>query len=228
MAEDPSIWNQVTMKNIDNEDFVFKVNRENYLLRAGEVRHFPKFMTVPALKHLIDKILIKRDPDGKLLSNQNLRDELAAQIILEEVAYQKPSLPTEAEIVMRMNNVSDLDRILTKQKSGLKQEVVNVIPTPPVVVQETPTNPNIPSPPIATVPTNDGTTAPVVETFDQIKNEENRPKPNRQAMMDYAKNTLKMDLTNEKTQKAFEKMSDDQLFVELGLDKESDLADLGL
>ena len=232
MPEDPSIWNQVTMKNIDNEDFVFKVSRENYLLRAGEVRNFPKFMTVPALKHLIDKILIKRDPEGKLLANQNLRDELASQIILEETAYQKPMLPSDAEIVAKMNNVSDLDRILAKQRSGLKNEMVTIIPEPPVVTANVPTTP---VPPIAPpVPTVNGTSDVVADTpnppekFDQLVDEKNQPKPNREQMMDYAKNTLKMDLTNAKTQKAFEKMTDEHLFVELGLDKEADLAGLGL
>lgn len=244
--EDPTLYNQITVKNIDSEDFVFKHEREMYMIGAGEVRVFPKFMVRPMLKHLIDKILIKRDPEGKLLRVQQLRDQLASQIILKEEAYERPRTPTDREIVDNMNKQPELDRILEKNKAALRQEESTLIPQPPVV----PMNGIVPPTVTPVKPKRAGKvkaddvvvtkSSPVVqpvasqpEKFDQIEQEQavaankDVKVPTRESMLEYAKNVLKMDINETKTKKAFDSMSDKQLFVELGLDKEEDLAELG-
>lgn len=257
MQEDSSIYNTITVKNIDNEDFIFKVNRESYLIRAGEVKKFPKFMVRPMLKHLIDRILIKQDAEGKLLRNQNLRDELATRIILNEESFERPSLPSDREIVDKMNEQKpELDRLLDKNKRSLKQDQ-QLIPAPAVdltktrtvvtkgktsikgkgVTANTATDPVVPadiqpvSSKTVTVPAG-GVSSEVQEIFDQIEAEKNNVTtvkiPSRQSMMKYAQDVLKLDISEPKTKKAWDKMDDEKLFKELGLDKEEDLASLGV
>lgn len=239
--EDQSLYNQITVKNIDNEDFIFNVNREQYMIRTGEVRVFPKFMVRPMLKHLIDKILIKRDPEGKLLRNQQLRDELAARIVLKEETYEKPSLPSDHEIVERMNQQPELDRILAKNKAGLKtEEPANLIPEPSVDTTKIQTPKSIKNGKVKedvvvtqSQPVNQPVSTEVNEVFDQIEAEKGQegetPKqvPAREKMLKYAQEVLKLDVSEPKTKKAWDKMTDKQLFVELGLDKEEDLESLG-
>jgi len=226
IQEDTTLYNQITVKNIDNEDFIFRVKTERYLIRAGESKIYPKFMVRPFLKHLIDKILIKRDPQGKLLRRMDLREELARQIVLNEAEYEKPVLPTDRELVNKMNKGEpELDRILEKNRSRLKGEE-SVLTAPPKVdtakIQTPPSNQPLVAPVVSEPKT------PETENFDQIENEKKTDKiPPRQEMLDYAKNTLKMDLDEPKTKKAWDKMSDEKLFVELGLDKEEDLVELG-
>jgi len=228
MHEDQTLYNQVTVQNIDNEDFIFKVNRERYIIHAGETRIFMKFMVRPMLKHLIDKILIKREPTGKLLRNQKLRDELAAQIVLKEEAYEKPRPLTDHELVDEINKEPELDRILAKNRSRLqKAEVPPAIPTPPVEMPPV----VVPTTPVETItakPTEPVETPSTEETFDQVEEEKKASEiPTREEMLAYAKNTLKLDITEPKTKKAWDAMTDQQLFVELSLDKEEDLTELG-
>src|SRR3990170_3987297 len=171
------LYNIISVKNIDSEDFVFKVNNEPYLIKTGEVRNFPKFMTNIALKHLIDRILLKRDPEGKLQRRLDLRDELASQIIIEEVSYQKPQAPTDEELVQQVNRPTDLDRLLQRNKESLKKDDT-VIP-PPVIPQPKPDLEKVDtgafqeSPPSVPVSTSDQPQ----ETFQQLEEEKAQPMP---------------------------------------------------
>lgn len=235
--DDQTLYNQITVKNIDNEDFVFKVDRQQYMIKAGEVRVFPKFMVRPMLKHLIDRILIKRDPEGKLLRNQQMRDELASRIVLNEESYQRPTVPSDHELVEHMNQQPELDRILAKNKSSLKKDETPLIDPPAVDTSKI----KVATPKKSTTKVKEiveTTSKPVdqpvsvSETFDQLEDEKNQTPadvviPAREKMMSYAKNVLKMDLEEPKTKKAWDAMSDEKLFVELGLDKEEDLESLG-
>lgn len=235
--DDQTLYNQITVKNVDNEDFVFKVDRQQYMIKAGETRVFPKFMVRPMLKHLIDRILIKRDPEGKLLRNQQMRDELAARIVLNEESYQRPTTPSDPELVERMNQQPELDRILQKNKSSLKNDEPPLIDPPAVDTSKV----KVAMPKKSTAKVKEiveTTSQPVVqpvsttEKFDQLEAEKNNTPsdtvlPSREKMMNYAKNVLKMDLEEPKTKKAWDAMSDEKLYVELGLDKEEDLESLG-
>ena len=220
------LYNIISVKNIDSEDFVFKVNNEPYLIKTGEVRNFPKFMTNIALKHLIDRILLKRDPEGKLQRRLDLRDELASQIIIEEVSYQKPQAPTDEELVQQVNRPTDLDRLLQRNKESLKKDDT-VIP-PPVIPQPKPDLEKVDtgafqeSPPSVPVSTSDQPQ----ETFQQLEEEKAQPMPTKAKMLAYAKNTLKMDVSDPKQK--LDKMTNPELYKALGLDKEEDLKELGL
>lgn len=229
--EDKTLYNQITVKNIDNEDFVFKVNREQYLIRTGETRIFMKFMVRPLLKHLVDKILIKRDPEGKLLRNQKLRDELASKIILNEQVYEKPRTLTDHEMVDQLNSEPELDRVLARNKTKLANEdPTNLIPEPEVDDVPVVAPPGMSAKQTLVPPTEPETPAAEEtpeEKFDQIEEEKNRPIPARSEMLNYAKNTLKLDPDEPKTKKAWDKMSDEKLYKELGLDQEENLEELG-
>jgi len=239
IQEDTSLYNQITVKNIDGEDFTFRVVKEHYMIMAGETRIFPKFMVRPLLKHLIDRILIKRDPTGKLLRVQKLRDELAARIVLHEEAFQRPVAPTDHEIVEKMNAEPELDRILKKNKDRLAAEVAptNLVPPPlvntddliPASAEPSTTKPapaKVKSPAKKKEEVVETTSQPV-EKFDQIEDEKNRPIPSRDEMLKYATKTLGVDLSDDKTKKAWDAMSDEKLYTELQLDQVEDLAELG-
>lgn len=219
MNEPQDLYNLVTIKNIDNEDFVFTVNKEPYLIKAGEVRNFPKFMVSIGLKHLIDKILTKRDPEGKLVRRTDLRDELASQIIIEEITYAKPVAPTDEELVEQINKPTDLERLLQKNRESLKQDET-LVPVPEPKLEEV-TTPDIPV-------TVTETPAQPKETFEQLEQEKQSPPamPTKAKMLQYAKDTLKLNVDDPKQK--LEKMTVPQLFKELGLDKEEDLEGLGL
>ena len=225
--EPANLYNLVTIKNIDDEDFIFTVNKEPYLIKAGEVRNFPKFMVNIGLKHLIDKILLKRDPEGKLVRRIDLRDELASRIIIEEVSYEKPKAPTDEELVQQINRPTDLDRLLQKNKDGLKKET-NLIPTPEpdletVEAPELPTT-ELNDSPVDTLPASDQPE----ETFAQLEEEKQavQAMPSKAKMLEYARDTLKMNVNDPKQK--LDKMTAPELFTTLGLDKEESLEELGL
>ena len=231
--DDPTLYNQITVKNIDNEDFNFVVNREPYMIGAGEIRVFPKFMVRPMLKHLIDKILIKRDPEGKLLRNQQLRDDLAAEIVLKEEAYEKPKRPTDRDIVADMNRQPELDRLLAKNKTELKEKEVDLVPQPKIETKDlvAPTPKQIEKEKKVVVKESKSVVKPSpvkTEKFDQIEEEAERSMPTKEQMLNYAKNTLKLNVSDSKTKKAWDSMKDEDLYKELGLDQENDLKSLGL
>ena len=136
------LYNIVTVKNIDSEDFIFQVDKVSYVIKAGEVRNFPKFMIDIGLKHLIDQILNKKDPEGKKVANQGERDALAAQIILNEEKYERPHVPTTQEIVDEINRPSDLERTL--RKGGSITPPAGLVPTPQVDYSGVATQPVVP------------------------------------------------------------------------------------
>lgn len=246
MEDQGEMYKIVTLKNVDNEDFVFQVDKVPYLLRPGEVRNFPKFMAGLAVKHLVDKILEKQDREGKLMSNPTKRADLAAQIVIGEEEYEAPVVPTAEEIVERINQPSDMDIALERNKKRLKGNEP-IIPTPPITPNQTsdiplptPTEPvslPVPSVPVtvsdktsekAVVQENQGNQPPV----DGLKDSEPSPSTNskekdefdglktppRAEMLEYAKKTLKLDVEDKKTKAAFAKMTDVELYKELQME----------
>jgi len=224
--EEKNLYNQVTIKNVDSEDFVFRVNKVPYLLRAGEARAFPKFMTVLAVKHLIDKVLNKKDPEGKLVARADARAEVARQIVLGEEKYERPQIPTDQQIVKEMNKPSDLDSVLHPKNTPV------VVSPPPVVLPSvkpvvlpsvkptvlSPVTPTVPMP----VPMTDGTVIidqdkTTTEKFDQV--EEEKEFPTRKEMIKYGKDVLKLDVDSTEMKKRFSKLSDEQLYNELQIGK---------
>lgn len=209
----------VTLKNVDNEDFTFSVDNQPYLLKAGEVRNFPKFMAKLAVKHLIDKILVTRDPEGKQMANKAMREELALKIVVNEEDFNIPAKPTTDQIVDQMNTQSDLDAVLDKQKNKLAKEATLIPPPAPVIdgtdanvlITETPANFGA-----ADISKIENSSTTPTEQFDGLA------LPPRGEMLSYAEKTLKLNLADKKTMARFDTLTDDQLYKELGMNQEAE------
>jgi len=214
-AHDPrEQYSIISVKNIDTKDFVFSVDKAQYMIGAGETRNFPRFMARLAIKHLIDKLANDEDEEGKLIKDKNWRNKQAAKIVVGEQEYEKPEVPTDDEIVEEINQ-SDLDSVLAKNKKSLKSSKP-IIEPPPVDIEKLET----PKPKEA--PKKLKKRAKITE--DKTKKKEKfaglEPKklPSREEMLKYAEDTLKMDLSDEKTMKAFKKLSSKELYEELQME----------
>ncbi len=117
----------VAIQNVDDEDFMFEYNTSEgnapWVIPAGEVARFPQFLAKHALKHLIDKILNKRN---ERTNNETLRMELANQIVVgEEVSRQKPELSKAEKLRLELeelNKPSTLEAILEKRREAKAHE----------------------------------------------------------------------------------------------------------
>lgn len=208
------LFNIVTVKNIDIEDFTFEVDGEPYIVRAGATQNLPRFMARLMVKHLIDKILERRDKKGVLMSNAQEREKLAAQIVVHEQKYEKPAQPTSREIVEQMNEESDIDTVLARNKKRLKESPARVLPEQ---VEESEPAETI-NPSVAQEESQPEQTLSAKEEFGGLTESGEKPMPSREEMMSHAKNVLKLDITDPKTLKAWEGLSDQQLFEELQMD----------
>lgn len=202
MSDEKSIYNIIVVKNIDTEDFIFAVDKEEYFIGSGTQRRLPKFMAHLAVKHLIDKILQRQNPDGTTLSNIAKRQELAARIIVAEETLDRPAIPTNRQVVEQMNKVSDLEAGLAARS---KKPEVETTSNEDVVLDDS----------------FDGLKeAPAAKISKKVVSVK-KPKsklPPREEMISYAKNVLKLEVEDPKTKVAFEKMSDQELFDELQME----------
>jgi len=125
MATEYRNYDVISIKNISDEDFTFEYDRSSgnlpYIIPAGEIRRYPRFLARHAVKHLIDKILTDRK---QKTNNQPLRNELASQIIIDEESFRSEGEQNEAEKlkaqVDELNKPSEIDRILNKRKEEAK------------------------------------------------------------------------------------------------------------
>jgi len=205
-------YNIITVKNIDDETFYFKVDGQPYSINGGETRNFPKFMANLAVKHLIDRLLIKKDQEGRLLSNKNERAALAEQIVVGEQDYAVAVVPTDQEIVEEIND-SDIDSVLDRKK----EETFIPAPQPDFQVQVT-------NDAGATTITADAT---ITEEKPKKKSKKEEVKkkdefvglkvPPRAEMMKHAQYVLKMNIDDPKTKSGLAKLSDEELYLELGM-----------
>ena len=62
-STETQVFDTVSIQNIDDEDFIFEYDKSKgnypYIIPAGQVKRFPRFLAEHAVKHLIDKILNK-------------------------------------------------------------------------------------------------------------------------------------------------------------------------
>lgn len=118
--DDQDRYTIVTIQNIDTEDFHFAYNKRPYMVAAGEVRRFPKFLAEHCMKHLIDHILNKKDIKT---SNVEERSKLATQIYVGEERLDAPPVKNEDEIIAEqvadLNKPSDLENILSKKREEI-------------------------------------------------------------------------------------------------------------
>ncbi len=198
MAEDKGSYNLVTLFNYDTEAFDFKANNEPYTIAAGERRTFVKFMADLANKHFIDKMLLKKDPEGKLLALPEERAAVGAKFVVGEKKYEKPQIPTDREIVDSINRPSDLDVALKKDEPKVESRV----PLP---------EPSVPAP--KNIEIDEGTHVQTVGNTPVVP--ETPKKMTRPEMLDYAKNTLKLNTDHHMMKKRLAKLSDEDLYKEL-------------
>jgi len=94
------LYDTVAIKNIDDEDFIFEYGRSEvnhpYVIPAGQIKRFPRFLAEHAVKHLIDKLLNKRK---ERTNNPVLRQSLAEEIVIAEEVLQQPPVKSEADIL---------------------------------------------------------------------------------------------------------------------------------
>jgi len=197
----------VSIQNIDDEDFTFEYDRSagNYphTIAAGEVKRFPRFLAQHAVKHLIDKILNKKN---ERTNNEVMRIALAEQIVVDEEILQKPPVKTDAEElkeeVDRLNVPSELETVLKRNRG---KEKINT--TPPI--QETPSS--VPEEKFAGLePAVDTTDNDVPEVKPEVK-----AIPTRKEIIDYGKNKMGMTF-DEKQMKSLNKMKVSELLTEIG------------
>jgi len=241
------LYNTVTMKNPLDEDFVFgydnkgktvvrvladgtkerypnpNYNKEgNYMIKAGETRNFPKFIARTGIKHLIDKILLKKDDSGKFVNNESERDMVAKLIFVKEEKFDRPVIPSDMQIVDQMNAPSsDLDRVLDRNKESQKSiEPDAVVPAPVEPTAEkfdglNESGGTAGTPTLSSVVSTEGT---------EVVMEESKL-PSREKMVEYAKTALKIDPGTVMGAKGpnkgktiaqiWETMTDEELYTEL-------------
>ena len=194
-------YNIIRIKNITTEDFEFESNSEPYLWEAGESRNFPKFIARLAVRKLIDHIANMKDPEGKLNINQDWRQKQAAKIVISEEKYKrKPTKKAKEREKADRAKESDLDMILKRNKARGKVSEKQA-PTKKTVTRKA---------------TSKSTKAKTTKT-ERFEGIEDEKLPTRAQMMKFAKKDLKMELEDPKTIKAFKKLTDAELYVELGM-----------
>lgn len=83
-------YDLLNFTNIDNEDFIGKWGGEEYLIKAGKTKAFPKFLVDHFTKHLVDKILIHKgvnnyqDPTHR----EPLEKQIQGDVILEKTSKE--------------------------------------------------------------------------------------------------------------------------------------------
>ena len=199
-----SDYDIISLHNIDDEDFIFEYDRAAgnppYVIPANTVKRYPRFLANHALKHLIDKILTKKD---KKTNNEVARQDLAAQIVINEETFQSPVEKSEVEknreLVESMNKPSDLEQILQKQKAKAPSVPPGVVPSTALPEDKDEEE---------------------FEGLEKSEQEEVKPVPTRKEIYAYAQNTLKMVL-DEKTTKNLDKMKIEDLLKEVGDPREA-------
>jgi len=207
-----ALYDTVAIQNITDEDFVFEHDRSKgnypYIIPAGQVKRFPRFLAEHAVKHLIDKILNDRK---ERTNNEPLRHALAEQIVIAEEVLQQPPVKTEADVLKEkvdaLNNPSELEMVLKKNRG--KEEIVT---TPPV--EEAP----IPEEKFEGLgPTVDTTDADVSVPVEEVK-----AVPTRNEIYAYAKNKMGITIDVD-TQKKWDKMKVSEFLTEVA-DPREDLS----
>jgi len=210
MARDSDI---VTLQNIDDEDFMFEYNASEgnapYVIAAGEVARFPRFLAEHALKHLIDKVLNKQEEST---GNQTLRLELANQIVVGEEAVHQVAEPTEGERLRNkideLNKPTTLETILAKRKEEKSyKKKVPAADEADVNVDEKFEGLE----PVEPEPTKTEEPAPEPKP---IKTKDVKPKPTRAEIYKYAEAEMNM-VIDPDTKKNFDKLKVDDLIEEL-------------
>lgn len=109
----------ITVFNPDSKPFHIVYDNKSYgTIDPGKARRMPRFLAKLSVKHLIDQCL---NSTSQATSNQVLRDQWAAKIVIdEEVNSMAPSETPDDKLnkeLDQLNKNADLDRILHKHRS---------------------------------------------------------------------------------------------------------------
>jgi hypothetical protein len=115
----------ILFTNVDDEDFVGMWGGKEYTIRAGEIQSFYRYMTYHFAKHLIDKILLKEDPEGKKLGDTALREELENKIIGGQVEKPTKVERSDEEIEKEKEEKQKLE--LEKKEAELKVKRAEIL-----------------------------------------------------------------------------------------------------
>jgi hypothetical protein len=118
-----SLHDIITIKNTDEEDFTFEYDRSRgnypYTIKAGEIKRFPRFLADHAVKHLINKILHKKNIR---VDNEAARAAEASEIYIGEEMFQQTPEENVADLtrktVEELNKPSDLENVIAKAKKN--------------------------------------------------------------------------------------------------------------
>lgn len=98
--------------NILPEDFPFRYDGVDYLLKSGETKSYPRFIAIHAAKHMVDREIIDQYKTSKL-RDAKLRAEITKKIwvrsedeeiieeveeVVEEVTKSKPKVEKTGEM----------------------------------------------------------------------------------------------------------------------------------
>lgn len=208
--EEFSSYDIISIQNIDDEDFIFDYDKSkggySHVIPAGEVKRLPRFLANHGLKHLIDKIIMKKYHPKKRINDKILRSELASQIVIGEEVFQKPPEKSKAVVLQekidKLNRPSELDSILEKRRKKDKEEKEKIGLKP---------NMDEPQKPVEKF---EGLKEEVVDVTPKVEKEV-KPLPTRNEIYKYAERSLNM-VIEEKEKKKFNKMKVADLLVEIG------------
>lgn len=208
----------ITLRNIDDQDFTFEYDRSRgnypYVMKAGEISRYPRFLAEHALKKLIDKIL---DKQKVKLNNEPARAELRERIFVEEEVFQHTPQNSESEKLRKevenLNKPSDLESILTRNAAKEKAAKPTLVtPTNPVKDEDEVETEKFAGLEDERVAKKAGMAGETVDTTEEVP-VKNSVKPTRQQLLSYGENKLGLTL-DKKTMARIDKLTDDQLIEE--------------
>lgn len=104
--------------NIDDEKFVFYINKQPREIEAGETKTMPVYVAQIGAKHLVDKILQKKYGIKDTLKDTDLRRSLFAKI-LPEMAEEREIKPlSEEEFRKKVEEELEKQKKLIETLSG--------------------------------------------------------------------------------------------------------------
>ncbi len=117
-------YDLVNFTNIDDEDFVCNWDGEEYLIKAGDTKAFPGFLVDHLIKHLVNKILLKKGVDnyGNPIKREPLEKQIKGEIVLEKSKTEDEGIKEEIEKTQKELEDSEEER-----KDEVKQKRIETL-----------------------------------------------------------------------------------------------------
>ena len=108
-------YNTTNFTNIDGEDFVGVWVGEDYLIKAGEIRYFPSFLSEHFAKHLTDK-LYTRLPIEQRKDRLKFGEEMRSKILGKEMETKSIDISTSFSREVAEHEQAVLDMLALEDK----------------------------------------------------------------------------------------------------------------